>query len=223
MNGVFIHIPKNAGSSIEEILPEICPCFKHSPAREVQNILHDYDARFSFAFVRNPWDRTISLFEFLKKFHKDQMRRLANVTPVISSEGNEYKRILAGDKNKFIKSLFENDFHTFIEELVLQRELKHVGVHGHAQGWQQKEWITKDQKIIVDFIGKVENIKQDIEEVRKKFEIKTKLPWINSTVKAGLQQQDLRYQYYNKTTMKLIEKAYRDDIEMFNYKYKCGF
>lgn len=210
MNGVFIHIPKNAGSSIEEILPETCPYFRHSPAREVQNILHDYDARFSFAFVRNPWDRTISLFEFLKKFHKAQMRGL----------GDKYKRILAGDKNKFVKSLFENDFHTFIEELVLQRELKHVSVHGHAHGWQQKEWITKDQKIIVDFIGKVENIKQDIEEVRKKVEIKTKLPWINSTVKAGLQQQDLRYQYYNKTTMKLIEKAYRDDIEMFNYKYQ---
>lgn len=61
-NLTFIHIPKNAGTSINEFL-EISP----------ENRGHKYPWELkkrsgsSFCIIRNPWDRMVSLYRFRKK------------------------------------------------------------------------------------------------------------------------------------------------------------
>ncbi|MGH7443781.1 MAG: sulfotransferase family 2 domain-containing protein [Longimicrobiales bacterium] len=60
---VFVHINKTAGSSIEDALG--LP-FQHRTAREFRDLLGStrYAQRFSFAFVRNPWDKVASHYHY---------------------------------------------------------------------------------------------------------------------------------------------------------------
>jgi len=88
---VFVHVQKTAGTSITEILRPLClqpPAGrlartasdlglvrdwrryhfrKHAPLRRAERILPPelFASFFKFAFVRNPWDRLASWYEFI--------------------------------------------------------------------------------------------------------------------------------------------------------------
>lgn len=65
---VFVHVPKTAGNAIENALPKcnrrhklfrsMVPREKHLHLEGAQNEL------FTFGFIRNPWDRMVSLYHF---------------------------------------------------------------------------------------------------------------------------------------------------------------
>jgi len=66
----FIHINKTGGTSIERALG--MPVF-HKPAVEYRRDigLERWNRRFSFAIVRNPWDRTVSQFHYRRQINWD--------------------------------------------------------------------------------------------------------------------------------------------------------
>ena len=66
----------------------------------------------------------------------------------------------------------------------------------------------------LDFIGKVENIQQDFNNLRLRFGIDTELPHINKSSRKGAYQD-----YYNPETADLIREAFKLDIETFNYHF----
>ena len=69
---LFIHIPKSAGQSIKKALsPFNSRCSQRctiSASEHIKRIgLKKFRSLYSFAFVRNPWDRQVSFYEFIRK------------------------------------------------------------------------------------------------------------------------------------------------------------
>lgn len=62
----FVHVPRTGGSSIRHALERIGGVRgglrKHVPAREIRRLYPDI---MMFGFVRNPWDRLVSLYSYL--------------------------------------------------------------------------------------------------------------------------------------------------------------
>lgn len=67
--------------------------------------------------------------------------------------------------------------------------------------------------IIIDFIGRYENLDADFEKACKAIGIKNKLPHLNKS------DHDNYRQYYTNETQKIVEGWVKKDLEMFNYDY----
>lgn len=63
----FVHIPKNAGTSLNSVLEIPDKNRGHRTALELYQMYPEYRNTLSLAVVRNPWDRMVSLFEYRKK------------------------------------------------------------------------------------------------------------------------------------------------------------
>ena len=61
---IFTHIPKTGGTSITRALNPNAG-IKNKPLKEMP--LKDKEDYFKFTFVRNPWDRAVSMFFFRQK------------------------------------------------------------------------------------------------------------------------------------------------------------
>ena len=78
---IFVHVPKTGGNSIVGALRSVwsdasdgsrwatsSPIIRvHMSARELNGVIPDWASYYSFAFVRNPWDRMVSLWSFMTK------------------------------------------------------------------------------------------------------------------------------------------------------------
>lgn len=85
---LFVRIPKNASTSIYKHLGQNNVIFRerekftinshkplyknlfdptHATVREIQSILPDFESYLSFAIVRNPWDRMVSMYLFAER------------------------------------------------------------------------------------------------------------------------------------------------------------
>ena len=67
---VFVHIPRNGGTSITKALRPFGNEFSfsnHMSALEIIQKIGDveYQSLFSFAIVRNPWDRQVSFYHYI--------------------------------------------------------------------------------------------------------------------------------------------------------------
>ena len=71
---------------------------------------------------------------------------------------------------------------------------------------------------IVDFIGKVENIKEDFNEVADILELESSVMDKIHINKTQRDSQDYR-DYYTEETKQIIEKVYQTDMQAFGYKY----
>lgn len=196
-NCIFVHIPKCAGTSIEfalgmhggqdsigkktcENIPKnektlFGANLQHLSSLEIQKRIQNYDDFFKFAFVRNPWDRAVSLSLFHtaeKQLDKDMSKK-------------RFQRILTGRMK-------------------------------NSPGWfsNQVDYITnRDGDIIVDFIGRFENLEQDFKKIAEKIRV-------DKTLEKRMKLNRRKYEdYYNDETKEIIAEKYSDDIDYFGYKF----
>ena len=79
----------------------------------------------------------------------------------------------------------------------------------------QKDFIYDESgRLLVDFVGRFENLQQDFDEICKRIPIPpTSLPLINTS------QHRPYKDYYNNRTRDLVYNAFKTDIELFNYDF----
>ena len=79
----------------------------------------------------------------------------------------------------------------------------------------QVGWLSEGKNMIVDFVGRFENIEKDFDSVCKKIKIvNTGLPHLKKSERL----KDYRG-YYNEESRKIVGDFFKNDIELFNYEF----
>lgn len=167
---------------------------------------NEFEGMFKFTIVRNPYDRAVSCWKYITKYNSNSFKKLLkNNTKLIS-------------KNPF--SLFNQkiQFQIFLESLPWYWKYPNRNLHSATHTAPIIPDISdENSQVILNFIGKLENINQDAYYIASQLNLENKhFPKVNS-----LNHQSANYQeFYNKTTRKLVEEYYGEDIEYFKYKFQ---
>lgn len=80
----------------------------------------------------------------------------------------------------------------------------------------QKDFICGDgDELLVDFVGRFERLGADFDTICERIGISASLPMLNVSNRNSTSYRD----YYNEETKVLVEKAFEQDIEYFQYKF----
>lgn len=190
-NVLFIHIPKTGGISLRDALYNTHSFGKHVDARLYRNYYgrNRFNKFFKIAFVRNPWSRVFSAYNFLK---------VGGINDIDRKFSEMYLSDCA-------------DFEDFVSRVLPQKE-----VQGYTHFIPQHKWVCNNRgKIIVDFIGRYENLSNDFDEIKRILNIDVDLRHINK----GSALSDYT-EFYSDVSKGIVERLYMRDIELFNYKYQ---
>lgn len=212
---IFIHIPKCAGTSIEECLElnfvleaenltylQIEKRWHCSKAQTIQKLgKKTWESYFKFSFVRNPWDRIISawrMFETKSWCQLDQSYSLSEFIDLVTDEKIDYH---ANYLTKWQKESW-------------QHSLENVR-HHTLPATHPFYGLVEDEKLTVDFCGRFENLQSDFAKVTEKLGVEIQLPHRLKTDRSS------NYQDYFKDSA-LIERIrdyYQKDCELFEYEF----
>lgn len=201
----FTHIPKTGGQSVHALFDKagsVLP--SHHEPTKVQKAMYPkyWDKWFSFCFVRNPWDRLVSLYHYRLKFHhpddqelfatkyvfKDWVRYLYETRPDNFEPGRPYP----------LSALYKDCW------------------------W----WITDDQgEILVDYVARFENYTEEwlgpISKGLREASPDNPLP---GTDEAPLKRNTTKHEdfrvYYDDAAVDMVAEMCRPDIVHFNYRFE---
>ncbi|MGN6553885.1 MAG: sulfotransferase family 2 domain-containing protein [Verrucomicrobiota bacterium] len=141
--GIFVHIPKCAGTSIRKSLP--LQLGGHKSLAGYHTVLPEkvFQQCLTFTFVRNPWDRLVSAFFFMKN-------------PSLGSSQKWERRNLAAF----------HDFDSFVRGWVTP-----ANVCSYSHFRPQFHYITLQNRLAVNFIGFCENLPEDFSIVCRKLNV----------------------------------------------------
>lgn len=203
---IFVHIPKCAGTSIEQVLIPVVTTrqsFRDLTRKERQQFwlpgtqmlqhskLRRYarhfpiDKHYKFAFVRNPWDRTISQIEFL------QNRNAGNLF-----QGEDFKQHI---------------------QIYCQYTRQ---VIGHDLGACQLDYLLNHAGAVdMDFIGRFESLESDFKKVCASLSLDPapNLPHVFNSKRARHYSA-----YYDEESAEWVRARFAKDIEYFGYKFESG-
>lgn len=189
---VFVHVPKTGGSSIRRAFARkdsTAIRFDHGTAVEYRKELGKevYESYFSFGFVRNPFDRMVSLYT-------QPRGKWDSLTP-------EHRAALTMPFKVWVKYLLGN--------FSGKNKLKRKGIYR-----SQADFLTDGHgKIIVDRVCKFENIEREWRYVRAKLGMAhIGLPWI-----ARSPDRDPYKSYYDRETRNMVMELHGRDCELFGY------
>ena len=225
-NYVFIHIPKSAGSSIRKSLSdidrpprplriwnrltgrkiaqpvvEIQSLHTHSDARDVLKSLgtETYGKCFTFAFVRNPWDRIVSLYNHVWQGALD--RAAGRQQPKVLTAQEEIENSKRVESLGFRKWLLSEEYQSdkYGQSLTQRSQL---------------QWLCDDNgQLITQFVGRVESIQDDIRQVERGINARIHLVHVNKS-----RHRDYRDEYCDETR-DFVAHHFREDIETFDYTF----
>lgn len=148
---IFVHIPKTGGSSVAQALfgeSRHVPYFEYEHASPGK-----FKRFFKFSFVRNPWDRLVSTFFFLKSGGMNEMDRRFATEQLAAYDG----------------------FAAFVGGW-LTRENIWSWVHFRPQHYFVCD---ADLRPRMDFVGRMETIDADFRTVSTRLGIEAELKWTN--------------------------------------------
>jgi len=210
---IFVHVAKTGGTSVDVTLARNCDHSEQFYTRKLNSNVdvlgrrialelrpkatdEQWDQYFKFAFVRNPWDRTVSIFRHIqsakKMKSKEKSRYLEEITRRLKIRPKDFT------------------FEIFVKAVLRDR------VFDNYHWDKQIHCFTdEDNQNLFDFIGRYENLQQDFDAICKRLGFPAvKLPHHNKT------GHDHYSSYYSAETELIVGQLYRDDVEMFDYQFE---
>lgn len=196
---IFIHIPKNAGTSIYKSLGMTEP--NHSQYIDYSNALgSEINQYFTFCIARNPFDRFVSLYNYAK-MEESYYHSSINPEKTIYGKHMDYDLLKNKNLNQCAQHLINGD-------------LRHDTVKNH---WQpQSNWIlNKEGENKVKYIGKLEDLDLQIMNLNNILNINIENKKLNTSVRKDKSYREI----IDNKTREILEYFYKNDLDLFNYHF----
>lgn len=229
LNLVFIHIPKCAGTSVEKCLPRLAgienepldccllqknknplkgpPSLGHLRACDYVSKGHisqqQWDQAFKFSIVRNPLSRLVSIYNYRNPSWRARIRGINQWT-----------------FRQFVLDYFPQWYD--------ENHLKGHDNWTHIQPMWKMLYDPPGNKLLVDYIAKMETLESDFELVREQANLPETLilPRENSSTAKNpatgetVSNEMVRsrwWEYYDDDTFKFAKSFYEKDFDLFGY------
>lgn len=198
-NCLFVHVSRTAGSSISNLLyhqfSDTQQIYgQHDPiARVLDHPNIDLNTVYSFAVVRNPWERLVSWYN------------LINSRPGFAHQKPNQQALLEGQN-------LQQDFEMFVENWLSETWL--VDGVEHRRASQYSQLCDRNYELLVNQVCRFESLNNDITKVIDSIGIK--IPFsdcLNASTPCIYQH------YYNAVSKDMVTKLCADDIENFSYQF----
>jgi len=209
---IYIFIPKVACSSLKKSLfplfdleNNLDPHAVRFPKIPVWEIIPQKE-HFTFAFVRNPWDRLVSCYkDKIRYYYPSNDKRVNGV----------YKQFLKLYGNRFYAEMTFTDF----AMVVCGIPDSVSDLHFRSQHCS----LVHNGKLLPNFIGRFENLEKDFHEICRINGLSLELPHMfgnTAREKLGKAWVKTDYRsYYTRELEEMVGKRYSRDIDLFGYTF----
>ena len=247
-NFLFIRIPKSAGRTMDQgLMPYYIDYPKlfgidavvgkvshHATYWEVKNNWGEYlkrnkdihlESLYKFAFVRNPWDR---VFSYYYPFHRKKYGKKSSDDMICDS----FRKWIS-DRRDFMGQVSWSGLST--DFLANVKKFPSAAISA-AKGpvyrtgkppieLQQVAYMTEngcfEGENKMDFIGRFENLEEDVSKIEQKLGVKIDMSKHIGRVHGGSLRPRRHYSfYYDEESIDTIEQLFYKDIELFDYSFE---
>jgi chondroitin 4-sulfotransferase 11 len=187
---IFIHIPKNAGTSILYLLNNNTHIDRdhHKYLDYQRSDPNRFNEYHKFCIIRNPWDRLLSAYHYLA--HGGNKTSDINLCESLNNNCEDFEEFI-------LKWL---DFEKIYNITILNPQ--HLYIYDYTQ-----------KKIVMDSVLRFEYLDYDFSILQNKLSIPGELPKKNITAHNEYKS------YYNNKMIKKVTDLFLKDIILFNYKF----
>jgi hypothetical protein len=186
---VLIHINKTGGTSVERAL-HLRSERKTALQKRAEMGPEAFERAFSFAFVRNPWDKVVSHYHYRRR------------------TGRIYKRSYDGSG----RGDPEIGFRDWVERAYGAHDPMY---YNHPQPFMaQTLWINDEEdRCLVSFVGRFERLADDFQQVCRELGVKASLPHVKPSPHAHYRE------LYDDATRDIVARRFASDIDTFGYTF----
>ena len=213
---VYISIHKTASETVRELLDPYSDivscadrqtiCYHHIPAKKMKYYFDErygqpgqghwgkWDEYFKFTTVRNPWDRKLSTFSYLKR------------------KAEEFKKVDMGyDPTWLVEKVLRID-----KECANFKQYLRKYCEPNKKRNRQIDWVLdREGNNMLDFVGKVENLEHDVKYAFKQIGLSEP-----SIVHENKSEHKPYADVYDEQWMiDAVAERYKDDIKHFDYEF----
>jgi len=192
---IFVHIPKTAGISVcQALFNNLAGGHTTIKKYQISFSKYEFDSFFKFTFVRNPWSRLFSAYNFLKKGGMNNI-----------------------DKNWASRNLSDyGNFDDFVKRWVTTSNIEKY-IHFIPQ--YRFLCIPNRDEIKVDFLGFFENLEEDFAYIARQLSMADNVTLKHKNKTASNDKKIDYREFYNAETCDIVSEVYKKDIELFGYNF----
>lgn len=189
---IFIHVPKTAGNALVKTLFGAAATGHDPLSRYLSNNSKKFKSYYKFAVVRNPYDRLVSSFFYLKQGG-------------IGFFDNDFAESYLNDVDTFEE---------FVKRLGSDDKFR-AAIMSWVHFVPQLDFVTLDgSNVALDRVIKLENIDRELSDLCEELRV----PPVKM-IRDNISFRESYKTYYTPELIDIVSMLYKDDLTALNYTY----